>query len=122
MDIKKLIPKDKFDFETVEQLKKHSFKDIECIVPDLLEWLQDMNWPISKSIAEFLIPFSEKIALEILQILKSKDEMWKYWILLKFGKIVKNKLVVQEINRIAKSPTQDEIDNSVYEAAKEIVS
>ena len=120
MDIKNLIPKDKFDLETVEKLKQHSFDDIEPIVPDLLEWLQDINWPVSQPIAEFLIPFSEKIAPELLKILKSKDEMWKYWILVAFGKNIKNTLVLKEINRIAENPTQDEIDDGVNEIANEI--
>ena len=120
MDIKNLIPKDKFDFETVEKLTQYSFKDIEPIVPDLLEWLQDINWPISQPIAEFLIPFSEEIAPEILKILKGKDEIWKYWILTTFGKNIKNELVLHEINRIAKNPTQDEIDEGVDEIANEI--
>ncbi|QGK75192.1 DUF5071 domain-containing protein [Flavobacterium sp. SLB02] len=120
MDIKNLIPKDKFDLETVEKLKQHSFDDIQPIVPDLLEWLQDINWPISQPIAEFLLPFSEKIAPEIVKILKSKDEMWKYCILMAFGKNIKNTLVLKEINRIAENPTQDEIDDGVNEIANEI--
>jgi hypothetical protein len=121
MDIKNLIPKDKFDLETVEKLKQHSFKDIEPIVPDLLEWLQDMNWPISKPIAAFLLRFAEEIAPEIVKILKGKDEMWKYWILVTFGKNIKNKGVIQEINRIAKNPTQDEIDHELNEIASKCI-
>jgi len=121
MDIKSLIPKDKFDLETVEKLKQHSFEDIEPIVLDLLEWLQDMNWPVSQHIAALLLPYSEKIAHEIIQILKGKDEMWKYWILVTFGKIIKNKLAVHEINRIAKNPTQDEIYHELNTIANEII-
>lgn len=120
MDIKSLIPKDKFDLETVEKLKQHSFEDIEPIIPDLLEWLQDMNWPVSQPIAAFLLPFSEEIAPEIVKILKGKDEMWKYWILVTFGKNIKNKWVVQEITRIAENPTQDEIDHELNVIAHEI--
>lgn len=120
MDIKTLIPKDKFDLEAVEKLTQYSFKDIQPIVPDLLEWLQDINWPVSNSIVEFLIPFSEEIAPEILKILKGKDEIWKYWILTTFGKNIKNELVLHEINRIAKNPTQDKIDEGVDEIANEI--
>lgn len=120
MDIKSLVPKDKFDLETVEKLKQHSFEDIEPIIPDLLEWLQDMNWPVSQPIAAFLLPFSEEIAPEIVKILKGKDEMWKYWILVTFGKNIKNKWVVQEITRIADNPTQDEIDHELNVIAHEI--
>ncbi len=120
MNIENLIPKDKFDIITAEKLKNYSFEEIKPIIPNLLEWLQDLNWPVSKLIADFLIPFSENIAFEILKILQGNDEMWKYWILLVFGKIIKNELVIKEINRIAQNPTLEEIDAEVYELAKEI--
>ncbi|KAF2512683.1 DUF5071 domain-containing protein [Flavobacterium zhairuonense] len=122
MKIKNLIPKDKFDFETVEKLKGLSFDQIEPIIPNLLEWLQDMNWPISKSIAELLIPHTEKISLEILKILQSEDQVWKYWILLTFGEIIKNEIVWNEIKRISRNPTKDEVDEEVFEIAKEIIN
>lgn len=122
MDIKNLIPKHKSDFETVESLKKYNFQQIQPIIPDLLEWLQDMNWPISKTLADFLIPFTDHISSELIKILKTDDEMWKYWILLSFGKIIKNKMVLNEIERIAKKPTQGEIENDVFEIAIEIVN
>jgi hypothetical protein len=121
MNIQKLIPKHKSDFQTVELLKNYNFEEIEPIIPDLLEWLQDMNWPISNPIANFLIQFTEKISPEIVKILKGNDEMWKYWILLTFGKNIKNKLVLNEIERIVKNPTLDEIENDIFEIANEIV-
>lgn len=121
MNVKSLIPKDKFDIEAAEKLKEYSFEEIKPIIPELLEWLQDLNWPVSKSVAEILIPFSENIALEILQILKGEDEMWKYWILSVFGKTIKNKLVLNEIERIVKNPTAGEVDNEIPEIAKEII-
>ena len=122
MNIKTLIPKDKCDFETVEKLKKCSFEEIEPIIPDLFEWLQDMNWAISRPIAELLIPFSEKISSEILKILQSEDQVWKYWILITFGEIIKDKMVLDEIERIVKNPTKGEIDEEVFEIAKEIIN
>ena len=121
MNIENLIPKDKFDIETAEKLKNYSFEEIKPIIPNLLEWLQDLNWPVSQLIADFLLPFSENIALEILKILQGHDEMWKYWILLVFGKIIKNEIVIKEIKRIAQNPTLAEIEAEVYELAKEIV-
>lgn len=121
MNIENLIPKDKFDIETAEKLKNYSFEEIKPIIPNLLEWLQDLNWPVSRLIADFLIPYSENIAFEIFKILQGRDEMWKYWILLIFGKIIKNELVIKEVNRIVLNPTFEEIDAAVYELAKEIV-
>ena len=120
MNIQALIPKDKFDIETVKKLSNYSIKEIQPIIPELLEWLQDGNWPVSKPIADFLIPFTEDISLEILQILKGNDGMWKYWILLIFGKTIKNEIVIDEINRIALNPTDGEIVDGVNEIAIEI--
>lgn len=122
MNIRELIPKDKCDFETVEKLKNYSFDEIESIIPDLLEWLQDTNWPISSAVFDLLAPFAEKISSEILKILQGKDEIWKYWILQSFGKTIKNKLVMHEIERIAKNPTKAEIEEEVYEIAFEIIN
>jgi len=120
MDIKDLIPKDKFDIETAEMLRNYSFKNIHPIVPDLLEWLQDGNWPVSKTVADFLIPFTDDISQEILHILKGTDEVWKYWILLIFGKTIKNEIVINEIKRIAINPTDDEINDGVNDIAIKI--
>ncbi|MFW0736919.1 DUF5071 domain-containing protein [Flavobacterium sp. T12S277] len=122
MSVKNLIPKDKFDFETVEKLKNYSFEEIESFIPDLLKWLQDINWPISRPIAELLIPYTEKISSEILKILQSQDQVWKYWILDTFGEITKDKIVLNEIERIAKDPTKEEIDEEVSEIAKKIIN
>lgn len=118
MNIKQLIPKDKFDFETVEKLKNYSFDEIKPIIPNLLEWLQDGNWPISKPVGELLLPFTENLSSEIVHILQGQDSVWKYWILQTFGKISKNELVQSEIERILKSPTKDEMAEDVFEIAK----
>lgn len=120
MSAKDLLPKDKFDIQAIENLKNFTFEEIQSIVPDLLEWLQDMNWPVSKPVAAILIPFTEQISPEIVKILKGNDEMWKYWILLTFGKTTKNRFVWDEIKRIAQNPSQQEIDNEVSEIAQEI--
>ena len=69
MNIRDLIPKDKFDESGVEELKKLSFEQIKPIIPDLLVWLQDMNWPVARSIADILEPFTDRITPEIVAIL-----------------------------------------------------
>ncbi len=120
VNIKTLIPQHKSDFETVEKLKKYSFEEIEPIIPELLEWLQDGNWPISKEIAGFLIQFSEQISNELVKILKGDDEIWKYWILFTFRKSIKNQLYLNEIERIIQNPTQSEIENDIFEMVKKI--
>jgi hypothetical protein len=121
MNIESLIPKDKFDIETAKKLSNYSFEEIQPIIPDLLEWLQDFNWPVSKTIADFLIPFSENISFQLVEILRGNDEIWKYWILTIFGSIVKDELFLNEIKRIAQKPTNQEVYEEVSELAKEII-
>lgn len=120
MDIRTLIPKNKFDESGIEELKKLSFEQIKPIVPNLLEWLQDMNWPVASYIADILKPFINKITPEIVAILKSDDVMWKYWIL---GLIrqTNDPLILMELEKIVKYPSLEEIDNEVDIEAIEIL-
>lgn len=113
MDIRELIPKHKDDQKVIEQLKKLSFEDIEPIISDLLKCLQDMNWPIASQIAEILEPFSDKIVPEILNILKTNDGLWKLWILSILTRKTTDYRLLEEIERIAKFPTRDEIEEEV---------
>ncbi|WP_345954167.1 DUF5071 domain-containing protein [Mucilaginibacter sp. PAMB04168] len=122
MEYQKLIPKDKFDDSGVEKLKTLSFEEIEPIIPDLLKWLQDMNWPVAKCIADILEPFADKITSQIISILRSDDGMWKYWIL---GNLVRNTndpSILMELERIARHPSKDDIDCEVNLEAVSILN
>lgn len=121
MNIKNLLPKDKFDIESVENLKNFSFDEIQPIVPDLLEWLKDCNWPVSKPIFNFLLPYTDNISSDILEILNGTDEVWKYWILSGFGDSITNNLVNEEIKRIAFKPTKNELNEGIAEIALELI-
>lgn len=122
MDIRQLIPKHKDDQKVIEQLKKLSFDEIRPIVPDLLEWLQDINWPIASPIAEVLRPFIDKIASDIINILKTNDGIWKLWTLTTLLRATKNPILLKEVDRIAKFPTRDEIEEEVNKEAIAILN
>ncbi|MFB6457107.1 DUF5071 domain-containing protein [Chitinophaga sp. Hz27] len=113
MDIRELIPKHKDDQEVIEALKKLSFEEIKPIVPDLLTWLQDINWPIAARIAEVLKPFSDRLVPDILTVLKTNDGIWKLWILTNLVRSTKDETLLKELERIAKHPTKDEIEEEV---------
>ena len=119
-NMKQILPKDKFDIETAENLKKYSFDEIKEYIPELLVlWLQDFNWPVSKPVSDFLLPYVNEIECEIIKIFSTDDGMWKYW-LLRLLSCFPEKLhykLVQEIMRIAEHPTNDEIDCEVQEEA-----
>lgn len=113
MDIKKLIPKHKDDQEVIAGLKKLSFEQLEPIIPELLVWLQDTNWPIARPVADILEPFADRIVPEIIKILKTNDGEWKRRILMSLARDTTDPILLQEIERIAKFPSRDEIEDEV---------
>lgn len=54
------LPRNKYDFERVNQLKKMDRTELLPLLPGLMEWIQDMNWPI----AVFCKQKVQKIAAE----------------------------------------------------------
>lgn len=52
-----LLPKDKFDIDKVEKLKGLNRGELIPLLPELLKWIQDMNWPIAPKIAKLLLEF-----------------------------------------------------------------
>jgi len=113
MEIKELIPKHKDDQKVIDGLKKLSFEHLEPIVPELLEWLQDMNWPIARPIADILEPFADRITPEIIKVLKTNDSMWELWVLSNLARNTTDPLLLSEIERIARFPSKVEIEDGV---------
>jgi hypothetical protein len=112
--MKNYIPKNKFDFEAVERLELLSFEKFKSDIPKLLEWLQDMNWPVAHRIAKYLTPHIREMKFELLNILSSDDGMWKYWIVCSLIAQSPNKLgpdLITAIKRIAEQPSKIEIED-----------
>lgn len=125
MNIDKLIPKHKEDIETAEKLSRYSLEELKSIVPQLLTWIQDMNWRVSRPVAKYLESNSEHLTEDIIGILKGTDEIWKYWCIHVFGldteKPIDPKLM-KEFDRIAAFPTPGEVDEEVQELAIQLVN
>lgn len=118
-----IIPRGKDDQEAIENLKNCSFNEIKEYVPQLLEWLQDGNWPVSTPVFNYLLPHVNDIEDEILKILGTDDGMWKYWILgliSNFPGKVSDRML-QEVKRIAEHPTKDEIADEVQKEAIDVL-
>ena len=61
-ELRSLIPSNKHDHEKVKRIKELGYPKIKPILPELLEWIQDVNWPIARD----LIPFFQSIGNEII--------------------------------------------------------
>ncbi|OXM82304.1 DUF5071 domain-containing protein [Paenibacillus rigui] len=124
MDIKILIPKHKFDFESVEKLKKLNLEEIKPILPELLEWLQDMNWPIAQEIETLLLSFQEQLIPYIKNVLNTNDGTWKYFLLHGLiNKLPKHVLkdLKTDLERMKNSPTDDEKYEELEDILEELL-
>ena len=116
------IPSHKSDLAACEVLRNTSFEIVEPFAMQLLEWVQDINWPVAASVAAYLSPHSVALSDELLEILKSNDHVWKYWVL--FHILDADDLpnyprsLTAEIERIAYSPTYGEWEEETDEAAQ----
>jgi hypothetical protein len=122
-DIKNLVPRYKHDVERAEAAIKAGYPKVAPILPDLLEWLQDMNWTVAKPLAPFLASIGEPLIPHIRDILKTDDNIWKYWVL---SYVVAEstelaKAFRPELERFVKSPSEDERAEGLNEIALEIL-
>ncbi|MBW8682711.1 DUF5071 domain-containing protein [Chitinophaga rhizophila] len=109
--MKRHIPKQKLDMEAVAFLQTCDFEDIRQDVPELLEWLQDLNWWVGDGIGEYLRPYANDIKSEILAVLHTNDDQWKYGVMICILAVTPVKLdddYMPVLGRIMASPTPSE--------------
>lgn len=75
------LPKSKSDLEAVAALRKAGPEAAIPLLPQLLPWLADINWPVAAPLAAFLVEVGEPLIPHLRSILSSDDDMWIYWIL-----------------------------------------
>ena len=122
-DLSYIIPKDKFDKEFAGNLNKYSISEVKEYIPQLLEWLQDGNWPVATPVGEYLQPHVNEIEDEIMGVLHTDDGVWKYWtlgLIYNYDKLPGDKIMA-EVKRIAKYPTPHDIEEELQERAIEIL-
>lgn len=116
-----LIPKDKFDNSTINQLCKLTDNEIQPIIFDLLEWLQDYNWPIAKDILPIVVLHQNIAMPHILAILQDNDTMWKFWVIelvIPYLIYPNKQLVKSELERLSSLEIIDEDINEIVKISK----
>lgn len=124
--MKKHIPKHKSDIEAIVFLNSSTFDDIKSDVPRLLELIQDLNWDVARDVGKYLTPYVNEIKDELIFILNSDDDEWKFGVMVALIGKYQNKLdkdLILTLNMISESPTKvGEISEEVVEMAREILS
>ncbi|MEK4425992.1 DUF5071 domain-containing protein [Solibacillus sp. FSL K6-1523] len=123
-NFKELLPRNKFDNDRVEMIKKMDRDKILPLLPNLLEWIQDMNWPVATSVLELLLTFPEEIIPHVQDVLSSDDDNWKWFILhyLVIELPIESRVQFREyLTRVSETPTHNELAEELDEIAKEIL-
>ena len=126
--IKDMIPKDKFDTSSFKELMSLNDNEIDVIIPELLEWIQDMNWPVSEYIIQVLSRHQCIVEKYLLNLLKpeQKDDEWKrniiQYLTTKWASCPNDTKITAEIRRIAKNPTDGERLEMADTAVKEYLN
>jgi len=120
MELHELIPKDKYDLPAVILAKRVGFPSLTPILPDLLEWTRDYNWPVAKPIFEVLSDAGSEIVPHLCSAFRSDDSVWKYWLLSELCPELTKKIIDAlhpDIVRLANHPTKSDQAEGVDIAA-----
>ena len=119
-----LLPVDKHDTAKLAEIVRLGYPEVEPLVPDLLGWLQDGNWPIAKQLSPFLASIGLPLAPHIRTVLSGEDGIWKYWVLctvVKASPELRRELH-SDLERIAQRPSRDESAEEVDLYAQELLA
>ncbi|MGX2958806.1 DUF5071 domain-containing protein [Peribacillus sp. JNUCC 23] len=119
-----LLPRNQYDVDWVEKIKKLDRNKNLPLLPDLLVFTQDMNWPVAPSVLEMLLTFPREIVPHVQDVLSSDDDNWKWFILhyLVIELPVESRVQFKEyLTKVAETPTQNELAEELDKIAKEIL-
>jgi hypothetical protein len=76
-----VVPTNKFDIAAAERAVALGWPGVKPVISELLEWIQDYNWPVAHMLAPFLAAVGRPLAPCLRPIFAGDDEVWKYWVI-----------------------------------------
>ena len=123
--LRALLPKDKHDLESAKALTVLGYPEVAPVLSELLEWMQDGNWPVSHVLSPFLASIGKPLAEQVRQVFHTQDHIWKYWVLRRI--VAQSSELATALHFDLVKITEEESDpldedaREVKEAAKEIL-
>ena len=116
-----LVPKSKLDLETANRVVAAGYPGVEPVLGELVEWLQDYNWPVAHVLAPFLAEIGMPLVPHIDHVFSTTDETWKYWMIVCL--ISRNddlfKHYKQKLIQYSEQPTDDDRHHELDEVARD---
>jgi Domain of unknown function (DUF5071) len=117
----RIVPEHKQDIEACSALAQAKDSEIAPVLPELLAWLQDMNWPVARLVQMRIESLGIDLAEPIREVLKGSDDIWKTSLISSLLPRVHSSVVESlepELNRILESPSEGEIAEEVQDAVR----
>src|SRR4051794_12841892 len=121
-DPRELLPRHKSDYERLRAVTALGYPAVAPVLPDLLVWLQDGNWPISHGVARDLASIGEPVFPFVRGVFSGTDGTWKYWCIDRFVRALPRAAAEAfrpDLQRLAYHPTADDRSEEVDERAQE---
>ena len=120
-DLPTCLPRHKADLSAAKAAALLGWPAVEPLTTALLEWLQDINWPVAQVLAPFFAKVGADLAPYVRPILESQDDVWKYHVI---ESVVSHSMSLTqalegELRRIVQSPTPTERSEEVDRVARE---
>lgn len=80
-DLTAFLPRHKHDLDNFQLLKNLGYPVIRPVLPELIAWVKDMNWPVANAVAPFLVSLGAVLMPYVQEVLDTTDGMWKYWVI-----------------------------------------
>ena len=118
-----LIPKSKYDVETARLAVQAGFPSVEPILYELLQWLQDYNWPVAHELFGFLASVGTPLAPHIRRAFAGDDYVWQYWLCGLFRESPDLYAIFRpEVHRIVSAPTAQEHAEELDQVCAELIA
>jgi len=78
-ELRNMLPEGKHDVKRARALVKLGYPAVSPVLPEILQWMQDYNWPVAHVIFPFLVSIGEPLAPYVRDVLATDDTMWKVW-------------------------------------------
>ncbi|WP_164513253.1 DUF5071 domain-containing protein [Thiosocius teredinicola] len=115
----------KTDFTACDALAAAEDDEVARHVEALLEWLQDMNWPVAPRVCERLIPLGNSLAEQVRKVLVGSDPVWKYWVITELVANAEPSLAIAlqaELRFLASSVNEVELNEEVPLASAKVLA
>lgn len=116
------LPQDKYDIEGATALLGAGWESIAPVMPQILTWMQDLNWPVAHILQPFLVTVGAPLAPFLREVFATDDEQWKYNVLVSIVGHSRELATAlrADLERMARNPTSGERLEGVWEEAREI--